>query len=160
MGDRLLDDQLGTTALPSIEAITELPEGVEALNTLAEAEGFRFLRRLIDDWRCGDNRFDQEGEAFFAVWLDGQLVGLGGLNRDCDDDTLGRIRRVYVHPAARSHGLGQALIERLEHHAAQTFLRVVLYTTAIPAMQFYEGLGYRRILGHPQRSHEKRLQSA
>ncbi|HEY9100501.1 GNAT family N-acetyltransferase [Chitinimonas sp.] len=141
-----------------VERVGEtLPAEVEALYALGEAEGFRFLTRLRQDWCCGDNRFDHEGEAFFVVWLDDRLVGIGGLNRDCDDDTLGRVRRVYVHPEARSHGVGHALLAAIEAHAAQHFKRLVLYTNATPAMHFYESLGYRRIIGHPQRSHEKRL---
>ncbi|QNM96447.1 GNAT family N-acetyltransferase [Chitinimonas koreensis] len=140
--------------------MTALPDGIEALCALGEAEGFRFLRRLVDDWRCGDNRFDQDGEAFYAVWLDGRLAGVGGLNRDCDDASLARVRRVYVHPEARSHGVGHALIAAIEAAAAGRFRRLVLYTNAVPAMHFYEGLGYRRIIGHPQRSHEKTLPRA
>lgn len=148
---------LGNEAPVQIVPVADLPEGVEALCVLGEAEGFRFLRRLIDDWRCGDNRFDQEGEAFLAVWMADRLVGVAGINRDCDDDTLGRVRRVYVHPEARSHGVGHALIGAIEQHARQHFKRLVLYTNAEPAMHFYESMGYRRIIGHPQRSHEKRL---
>ncbi|GAB3263038.1 GNAT family N-acetyltransferase [Chitinimonas naiadis] len=149
-------DQLRVDGL-RVERVMDLPAGIEDLCVLGEAEGFRFLARLRADWCCGDNRFDQEGEAFFAVWIDDRLVGIGGLNRDCDDDTLGRVRRVYVHPDARSHGVGHALLAVIEQHAMQHFKRLVLYTNAVPAMHFYESHGYRRIIGHPQRSHEKRL---
>jgi hypothetical protein len=37
---------------------------------------------------------------------------------------------------------------------------VVLYTDRAASARILEQLGYRRVLGHPQRSHEKRLTDA
>ncbi|QDQ29259.1 GNAT family N-acetyltransferase [Chitinimonas arctica] len=137
--------------------VTALPGDIEQLCLLSEGEGLRFLRRLIKDWECGDNRFDQPGEALFAVELDGQLAGVGGINCDCDDPHLGRVRRVYVHPDFRRRGVGTALIRTIETHAAGRFKRLVLFTESWAAAGFYDQLAYRPIVGHPQRSHEKML---
>lgn len=142
---------------PKVERVNDLPADIEALCAQSEAEGFRFLRRLINDWQCGDNRFDHDGEAFYAVYQDGQLAAVGGLNCDCDDDNLGRIRRVYVHPDFRRHGVGTALMRRIEQDAMGRFRRLVLFTESWVAAGFYDGLQYRPIVGHPQRTHEKSL---
>jgi hypothetical protein len=60
-----------------IERLRGLP--VDALGALiAESEqaGLRFVRRLVEEWGTGANRFDRSGEALFAAWVDGQLVGV------------------------------------------------------------------------------------
>ena len=48
------DDEM---KLIEIQQITHLPEEVLTLEKEAVAEGFRFLTRLISEWRSGTNRF-------------------------------------------------------------------------------------------------------
>ncbi len=62
--------------------LTDLPPSVEVLSREAEAHGYRFLRRLIEEWSTGANRFDGPGEVLLAASTHGHLVGIGGLNRD------------------------------------------------------------------------------
>lgn len=55
-----------------------------ALKPLLEAsdqEGFRFLRRLYDDFVSAANRFDRPGEGLLVAWLRDRPVGTCGLNR-------------------------------------------------------------------------------
>jgi len=51
---------------------------------LAESEqaGLRLVRRLIEEWVSGANRFDRPGEMLVGAWLDGRVVGVCGLNVD------------------------------------------------------------------------------
>ncbi|MBV1775452.1 GNAT family N-acetyltransferase [Burkholderiaceae bacterium DAT-1] len=139
------------------ESLTALPEDIEALCGLSEAEGFRFLRRLIEDWQLGHNRFNLEGEVLMGGFVDDALVAIGGINCDCDDDQLGRLRRVFVHPDYRHTGVGRALVLLLEERARQSFKRLVLFTDRPDAAKFYESMGYQAVQGHPQRSHVKRF---
>lgn len=148
------------SASPSVQRLESLPAGVDALLAASEAEQLRFVRRLVNDWASGVNCFDHPGEAFFGVFEGERLIGVGGLNIDCDDATLGRIRRLYVHPGWRGRGVGRMLLAAIEAHAATRFTRVVLYTDRAASARILEQLGYRRVLGHPQRSHEKRLTDA
>lgn len=139
------------------EMLTALPDSLATLCELSEADGFRFLRRLIDDWHLGHNRFNLHGEILLGALIGDRLVAIGGINCDCDDDGLARLRRVYVHPDFRKDGVGRELVARLETHARAHFRRITLFTDRADAAQFYEGLGYRPVIGHPQRSHQKLL---
>ena len=71
-----------------------------------EAEGFRFLPRLMDEWSSGANRFDQPGEAFFIVTDGGPIVAVCGLNIDPyqTDPGVARLRHLYVRRPARNVG--------------------------------------------------------
>lgn len=41
----------------------------------SEAEGYRFLRRLVNQYEDGTNTFDKAGEVLYGVWdQHGQLV--------------------------------------------------------------------------------------
>ena len=75
----------------------------------------RLVRRLVDEWRDGSNRFDRPGEALFGAWLDAQLVGVGGLNIDphAGDPRVGRVRHLYVLVAARRRGVARALLAEI-----------------------------------------------
>ena len=58
------------------------------------------------------NRFDRAGEALFGGRIDGQLVGICGLNVDpyAADDGIGRVRHLYVWSIHRRLGVGRALV--------------------------------------------------
>lgn len=40
-------------------------ETLDVLLADSEREGSRFVRRLVDEWATGTNRFDRPGEALF-----------------------------------------------------------------------------------------------
>ena len=66
------------------------------LATEAQTEGYRFVKRAIDEWKNGINAFSKKGEILFGVFLSSVCVGIGGLNVDpyIDDPNIGRIRHV------------------------------------------------------------------
>jgi hypothetical protein len=45
-------------------------------------QGFRHLKRLVDEYQDGTNRFDKQGEALFIAYAKNQIVGICGLNQD------------------------------------------------------------------------------
>jgi hypothetical protein len=55
---------------------------LQKLRVESSREGFRFIERLFDGWVSGANRFNDSGEALFLTVIDGQVVGVCGLNRD------------------------------------------------------------------------------
>ncbi|HEU0013376.1 MAG TPA: GNAT family N-acetyltransferase, partial [Longimicrobium sp.] len=118
--------------------------GFDALLDASAAEGFRFLARLRDEHASGRNRFDAEGEVLLGAFRGGELVGVGGLNRDpySGDPRTGRIRHLYVLPTHRRHGTGRRLTGELLAHARHWFDRVVLRTDTAAAARFYEALGF------------------
>ena len=62
-----------------IERLQDLPsDALGALVAESEEAGLRFVRRLLDEWASGANRFDRPGEALFAARVGGRLVGVCG----------------------------------------------------------------------------------
>jgi GNAT superfamily N-acetyltransferase len=94
--------------------------GIHSLVVDSEANGFRMLRRLYDDWQSGSNRFHLPGEAIFvAIDSSGAIVAVGGLNQDPSGAAgVGRVRRVYVHSGFRNRGIGKYLL-----HASLSVLK-------------------------------------
>lgn len=123
------------------------PAFLAPLVVASEAEGFRFLRRLVREWEIGAGRFAGPGEILLGV-VDGPAwVAIGGLTADpySTEDGLGRLRHVYVRPDARRSGVGRMLVEALEARARPQFAALALRTDSEPAARFYEALGYRRL---------------
>lgn len=137
----------GTPALDGFTLRSVLPPSWPDLDPLIQEsrrEGFRFLVRLRDEWESGANRFDAPGEALLGAWVDGALVGIGGLNRDlfASHPDVGRLRHLYVIPAFRGMGVGRALVEALVSAARPHFGVLRLRTDTAAAARFYQALGF------------------
>ena len=129
------------------ERLRDLPRGIEALVSESEAAGFGLVRRLVDEWRNGSNRFDRPGEALFAAWREERLAGVCGLNVDpyAGDERVGRVRHLYVLVEARRHGVARALMAETLAAARGRFPTVRLGTSNPAAARLYESLGFRPV---------------
>ena len=118
--------------------------GFEQLQADAHHEGFLFIDRLWSEWEDGRNRFNAPGETLIGCTDQGLLVAVGGLNRNPFDgpDSIGRIRRVYVRPAWRNQGVGQALLHALIASARSAFTTLHLRTDNPAAARLYERIGF------------------
>lgn len=126
-----------------IHQVTRLPPQIPLLEKEAVAEGFRFITRLTSEWHSGSNRFDAPGECLIAAYLDRQLVGIGGLSVDpFAQAPTGRLRRVYVTPAARRQQVGRRLVSALLAHASLHFETVRLNTDTAQGSAFYLSCGF------------------
>lgn len=108
------------------------------------AERHSLVKRAIDDWMDGVNRFDRPGEALFVATTQAGTVGMCGLNIDPyeDDSSLGRIRHLYVLPEFRRQRIGQRLVDRCLLEAEGVFQRVRVRTFDPVAASFYEAIGF------------------
>jgi len=124
---------------------------------LAESEqlGLGLVRRLVDEWATGTNRFDRPGEILFAAKVNGRLVGVCGLNVDpyAGDERIGRLRHLYVLVAFCRHGVGRQLVTRVVQAAHGRFDDVRLRTNNPAAARLYEALGFRRDVGRGDCTH-------
>jgi GNAT superfamily N-acetyltransferase len=138
------------------------PDGLADLVAESERLGFRFVRRLRDEWAAGVNRFDRPGEALFAASLDGRVVGVCGLNADpyASDPRVGRVRHLYVLVAYRRAGIGRRLVAEVVTAARGTFDRLRLRTDDPDAARFYERLGFRPRAGLEHCTHALELTRA
>jgi len=83
----------------------------------------------------------------FAVgWIDGRPVASGALRRR--DDVTGEIKRMYVAPDERRHGVGAAMLRWLENAADRIgYRRLVLETgdEQPEALAMYRSAGYEPV---------------
>lgn len=81
---------------------------------------------------------------------DGAPVACGGLARF--DETRGELKRMYVLPDHRGHGLGRRVLAELEAEAIRLGYRSLVLETgdrSEAALQLYESSGYERIPCYP-----------
>lgn len=88
--------------------MTEPRQLLLPLEKESEKEWFRFVRRMVEEYRSGVNRFDRCGEAFFVAKLSEQIIGFCGLNQDpyTHDPMVGRVQVAHF---AR-HRRGKAVL--------------------------------------------------
>jgi aspartate racemase len=133
-----------------------------ALVAESEQAGLRFVRRLVEEWASGANRFDGPGEALLGAWIDGQLVGVCGLNVDpfATGARVGRVRHLYVLSSARGGGVGRSLTAEVIRAARGPFDTLRLRTGNATAARLYEALGFRRVDGAADCTHVMELSPA
>ena len=129
-----------------IEVVSEvLPPGFDALRHQADVEGIRNVGMLVDRWRAGETGFDGPGERLAVALLDGVLVGVGGVNACPEVPDARRVRRFYVAPPARRHGVARALAEHLIAHASShADLLTCNAAASAAAPRFWEAMGFER----------------
>ena len=119
-----------------------LPAGLPALRAEARCEGFHFLDRLASEWEGGTVRFDRPGEVLLAASMADVLAGVGGLTLDPVMPGALRMRRFYVHPAFRRHGIGRALAVTLLERPSTAGRRVTVNAGTAAAPVFWKALGF------------------
>ena len=140
----------------TIERLIELPvHRLADLVAESEALQMRLVRRLVDEWTSGANRFDRLGEALFAAEIEGKVVGVCGLNVDCytTEPRTGRVRHLYVLMNHRGQGIGSRLVEAVVAAARGNFDRLRLRTDNPQAAAFYAHFGFQPTLGDPNCTH-------
>jgi GNAT superfamily N-acetyltransferase len=129
-----------------VERVGDPPwDALDPLVGESERGGLRFLRRLVDEWVSGENRFDRPGEALFAARVNGRLVGVCGLNVDpyAASASVGRVRHLYVLIDHRRLGVGRRLVEEVIAVARHHFGTLRLRTHDSAAVGLYETMGFR-----------------
>jgi GNAT superfamily N-acetyltransferase len=118
--------------------------GFDFLRAEARAEGYNFLDKMVREWETGANRFDAPGEILLGCLDEGNLVAVGGLNRDpfAARPEIGRLRRVYVRAAWRKKGIGAMLVAALVMQARGHFRCVRLRAENAAAARLYERMGF------------------
>src|SRR5690606_16545365 len=119
------------------------------------SEGYRFIRRLIEEYKNGTNRFDKKGEILLIIELEKQVIGIGGLNIDpyLNEEQVGRIRHIYIDPKHRGKRIGKQLVELLVEESSKDFKKLRLLTENPIADQLYQKVGFKKVEGHYKASH-------
>jgi ribosomal protein S18 acetylase RimI-like enzyme len=133
----------------SIHRTIELSHAdISELITASQAENFRHMQRLYDDFQSGKNRFDKPGEMLFLAKIGDKTIGVCGLNRyDYHGENVARLRRMYVLKEYRRLGIARKLTEEIIKNARQNFDTIVLKTDNPGAFAFYKSLGFKEVSG-------------
>ncbi|MCV2352849.1 GNAT family N-acetyltransferase [Paucibacter sp. B2R-40] len=87
---------------------------------------------------------------FLGVWVGSELAGCGAVKRVpplAGEAAYGEIKRVFVSPERRGHGLSKLLMQRLEQDLIDRGIGLARLETGIrqpEALALYARLGYRR----------------
>ncbi|NYJ12457.1 GNAT superfamily N-acetyltransferase [Rhizobium leguminosarum] len=120
-----------------------LPPEIADLESEARREGHLHIGRLIDEWSAGDIRFERDGERLLGAYVGEALAGVGSVTVEPALSQALRMRRFYVSPEMRGHGIGRLLALALLNHA-RDFCRVITVHPGNPgAVKFWEALGFR-----------------
>lgn len=124
-----------------VRIVERLPDGFGDLRADASAERYRLIERLFEEWNARAMRFGGEGEALLAARTKGTLAAVGGLTHDPVLAGVMRLRRFYVRPSFRMHGVGRALAEALVEQPRRIG-RPVVVNAAPGSAAFWEALGF------------------
>lgn len=122
-------DAAGAVAAYVAELDQRFPDGFDPGDPLAGAEGFV-----------------PPAGTFVVARLGREVVGCGGVQTV--GDGVGEVKRMWVSPAARGHGVGRGLLAELERRSALLGHRVVRLDTngtLTEAIALYGGAGYAPI---------------
>lgn len=133
----------------SVEVLRDpLPPAIALLATAAEAEGYKHISRLIDEWTLGTNRFDKAGEKLLCVCDEMNLIGVGGINHEFSRADWLRMRRFYVLPEYRGKGAARRLATELISHARDHTNTITVHAGVDAggeqrAALFWQAMGFR-----------------
>jgi ribosomal protein S18 acetylase RimI-like enzyme len=138
------------------------PDDIADLVQASAQEDWQFVRRLSDGLRSGSNRFDRPGEALFTATVGQTIVGICGLNIDpyAADDSIGRVRHLYVLPTHRRHGIAQRLVQVVIAAAAPRFRLLRVRTENPQAGRLYKRLGFHPVTDDANCTHALELSPA
>ena len=126
---------------------------IETVRYESDKEGYNHINRLTAEYNSGENRFDETGEKLVGFVLDDKVVAVCGLNIEPTNNKLGRIRRLYVLPEHRRHGIGTKLVKYLIKHAEQYFQSVVVNIGDLPVDDLYRPIGFMPIMNNESYTH-------
>ena len=113
----------------------------------SKQSGEGIVGRTVDEWISGKNKFSKEGEKFWGLMVDNEIIGIGGLNQDpyLNDPKVGRVRHVFIMKKYRGQGLSIVLMNLILDLAKKHYTTLRLATNNPIAASLYESLGFEKI---------------
>ena len=96
--------------------------------------------------QLGEVFSEAKRNAFWVVAIDGQIIGMFGIESRSEDST--ELRRMYLDRDFRSRGIAQRMLQRAEARAREFgFLKMILSTAEVQkaAIVFYGKNGYQLV---------------
>ncbi|MEK3888061.1 GNAT family N-acetyltransferase [Bacillus sp. FSL K6-3431] len=140
-----------------IERVTSLEQyELDLLIDDSLSEGYKFIKRLVDEYATGSNRFDKSGESLYVAKINDEVIGIGGLNIDpyLSLPNVGRVRHLYVLRQNRGTGVGKKLLNTIIDEARKHFRTLRLSSTDnLVAENLYIKCGFSKVEGIHKASH-------
>ncbi|KRG12596.1 hypothetical protein ACA30_18455 [Virgibacillus soli] len=140
-----------------IEKVTSIEQyNLDLLIDDSLSEGYKFIQRLVDEYKTGSNKFDKKGESLYIAKLDGEVIGIGGLNIDPYHTLpdVGRVRHLYVLRKNRGTSVGKKLLNTIITEAKKNFRTLRLSSTDdTAAVNLYIKCGFLKVEGVYKVSH-------
>lgn len=126
-----------------VPAAALLPDGLVSLAREAEREGIRIVATVLERWSDGRERFQAPGDMILAATAGDEVVGIGGLSHCPHVGGALRVRRCYVAPSWRRHGVARALaIELIAAGLSYADLITCNAQASATAPPFWESMGF------------------
>jgi tRNA-Thr(GGU) m(6)t(6)A37 methyltransferase TsaA len=125
--------------------VTNLVEwNLDILLRESEKEGYRFVRKLLNQYETGENCFEKTGEVLYVAVIHNEVVGVCGLNQDpyCGKGHVGRVRHLFVRSTFRNQGIAGRLLDKIKEEANEHFTVLTLRTSNPIADKFYRSIGF------------------
>ena len=118
-------------------------------------EGYRFMKRFVEEFDSEENMFEKEGEGLFAAKIDDKIVGIICINIDpfLNKETIGRIRNLYVLPQFRNRGVATALLSTVIELGRLHFQMLTIYSDNGHAERLYTQYGFYKSNDYYRTSH-------
>jgi GNAT superfamily N-acetyltransferase len=136
--------------MTAIEIMPE-PYGSAVSRPLTDAQAAELIERYGGAEGAGvepePHAFKDPNGCFFVARLEGRPVACAGICR-CEGDRSAEIRRMYVVPDARRHGIARTLMSELERKARElgySTLRLETGPEQPEAVRLYETSGFLTI---------------
>jgi GNAT superfamily N-acetyltransferase len=130
-------------------------EALDPTDPRSQSAITQFLNEMVDrvgadvlEIDVAQEAREDSGKNFFVVALDDRdnVVGCGSLRQI--EVRVGQIRRMWVNPVLRGHGIGRRLLSALEGAAAVAgfeFIRLEVYEALNEALLLFETSGYVQV---------------
>lgn len=133
--------------MAAITIVEEPPDTVDATQLITELESVLApLYQVESRHGFSVDKLIREGVAFFVTRYDGVPAGCGGIKLFGSE--YGEVKRMYVRPEFRGHGLGKQMLNHLAAYTTQHGITVLRLETGIhqtEAIGLYEKFGFQRI---------------
>lgn len=119
----------------------EFPSDIVALQSDAVEEGYRFVDRLIDEGETRFFQFAKPDEALLIARYASENAGIGGVTTDPFIPSALRMRRFYVRPRFRRHGIAKKLAMALIPDALKMVRALYVNDGTASTPSFWENMG-------------------
>jgi ribosomal protein S18 acetylase RimI-like enzyme len=112
---------------------------------------FDIAALIENDLQTLDIYSAEQGGRLLLAKIDDKVTGLVGLHKINDD--IGEVKRLYVRPEGRGHGIARLMLENLQATAEDMgYSKLRLETTPFmhEAQALYRSLGFREIEPYPE----------